>query len=197
MLQILLPPPPECWDYRHVSPQPVYTFPEIELKAPCTLGKHSIPCSGIILSTKHRLLFVMVPWADLSHLEQNFSLWFQISQPAETHFAHLQAQLSVTSSCQNGRHCMLSAHHRRLCRIPFATLQQKPDKLMGKADAGLEILQVGLSPPPTLSELGSNKPHFTSPFTSPPIHKISTHHRIMNRQALQDHLLSNLFNQTF
>lgn len=196
MLQILLPPPSECWDYRHVSPQPVYAFPEIELKAPCTLDKHSIPCSGIILSTKHRLLFVMVPWADLSHLEQNFSLWFQISQPAETHFAHLQAQLSVTSSCQNGRHCMLSAHHRRLCRIPFATATET------RQTDGQSLCRTGNTPsrtipPATLSELGSNEPHFTSPFTSPPIHKISTHHRIMNQQALQDHLLSNLFNQTF
>lgn len=60
------------WDYRHALPWPVYAFPGIEAQVPRIPGKHSITCTGIILSTEHMSLSVTMPWADLSHLQQNF-----------------------------------------------------------------------------------------------------------------------------
>jgi hypothetical protein len=38
---VLLPPPPECWDYRGRAPHPAYAVLGIEPRALCMLGKHS------------------------------------------------------------------------------------------------------------------------------------------------------------
>lgn len=68
ILQILLSPPAKYWDYRHAPPWPVY-FQRLNLRLHvCQASSLLHVVSGIILSTKHTLLFVMIPWADLSHL---------------------------------------------------------------------------------------------------------------------------------
>lgn len=40
-LLILLPPPPECFDYKCATPHSVYALLEVEPRTSCVLHKHS------------------------------------------------------------------------------------------------------------------------------------------------------------